>query len=92
MIKQVTADRLRVVSNEMSEMYSTIFKIEQLVGRKHTAGREREARVLAGSLSIRCSYMLRNCADLGIPAGDIKRAALNRAAGLIDTWSTSGCG
>ena len=87
MIKQTDADRLRVASSELSELYTTIFKIEQFVGRKHTKGREQEARVLADSLSISSAYMVEKCADLNIPIWDIKRSALERTDRLIDDWS-----
>ena len=87
MIKQTDADRLRVASSELSELYTTIFKIEQFVGRKHTKGREQEARVLADSLSISSAYMVEKCADLNIPIWDIKRSAQERTERLIDDWS-----
>lgn len=87
MIKQTDADRLRVASSELSELYTTIFKIEQFVGRKHTKGREQEARVLADSLSISSAYMVEKCADLNIPICDIKRSASLRVERLIDDWS-----
>ena len=88
MIKQVNADRCRVAYDELGELYTTIFKIEQFVGRKHTEGREQEARVLADSLSISSAYMLEKCADLNIPILEIKRSAQERTERLIDTWST----
>ena len=85
MIKQVTADRLRVASTELSEIYTKLFKIEQLTGRKHTTGREKDARELAESLSI--SGTLLECADLNIPIWDIQIGASERAERLIDSWA-----
>ena len=87
MIKQVTANKGGVASNELTELYTKIFRIEQFVGRKHTKGREPDARVLADSLSISSAYMLEKCADLNIPIWDIKRAASERVERLIDSWS-----
>jgi len=88
MIKQVNADMCRVAYNELGELYSRIFRIEQFVGRKHTKGREREARILSDSIGIKSSYGLEKCADLGIPIWEIMRSAQERTERLIDTWST----